>query len=329
MQPNTYYQVSTVQPGPAPGATPKKSHAAVVFAILFALIAVGLGVFIILDKFVLNKKTGEVDTRVETAPMSVRLSEIQIPQGSADDIIKNTLSGRTFVYGERYDQYLHFTNTEKYEFSYYRAPLADYRKLQVSNDNGTYKVTGNNYISLSNGEAFTITGDYLVKNTDKLSNNKNQIYFDNEQYANVIANITAAYTSYISSSLESDANKASKIIIDNMSCYVGDKNLTAADTYACKLKTTAYFDSKYIDPLLPVNKKGKKQTFLKYCQTNPDQFTGYYTDELNSVCGEDYYITNETIAIIRTDNVSYRVTGINPVNVAELEAAPAANPAQP
>ena len=323
MQPNTYYQVSTVQPSPAPGATPKKSHAAVVFAIIFALVAVGLGVFIILDKLVLNKKTGVVDTHVETAPMSVRLSEIQIPQGSSDDIIKNTLAGRTFIYGERYDEYIRFTDTEKYEFSYYHAPLADYRKLQVSNDNGTYTVSGNNYISLSNGEAFTITGDYLVKNTDKFSNNKNQIYFDINQYANVVANITAAYTTYVNSSLESDANKASKIIIDSMSCYVGDKNLTAADTYACKIKTTAYFDSKYIDPLLPTNKKGVKQTFIKYCTAHPEQFTGYYTDSLNSACGDDYYITNNAIAIIRTDNVSYRVTGVNPVNVAELEAAPA------
>ena len=312
MQPNTYYQVSTVQPAPAPGATPKKSHLALVLAIIFAIIAVGLGVFIILDKVVFNKKTGTVDTRVETAPMSVRLSEIQIPQGSADDIIKNTLAGRTFVYGERYDEYLRFSDTEKYEFSYYHAPLADYRKLQVSNDNGTYKVTGNNYISLSNGEAFTITGDYLVKNTDKLSNNKNQIYFDNDQYANVIANITAAYTSYVNGSLESDANKASKIIINSMRCYVGDKNLTAADTYACELKTTAYFDAKYIDPLLPANKKGVKQTFLKFCTANPDKFTGYYTDALNSSCGEDYTITNTATAIIRTDNVSYRVTGVNP-----------------
>ena len=312
MQPNTYYQVSTVQPAPAPGATPKKSHLALVLAIIFAIIAVGLGVFIILDKVVFNKKTGTVDTRVETAPMSVRLSEIQIPQGSPDDIIKSTLAGRTFVYGERYDEYLRFSDTEKYEFSYYHAPLADYRKLQVSNDNGTYKVTGNNYISLSNGEAFTITGDYLVKNTDKLSNNKNQIYFDNDQYANVIANITAAYTSYVNGSLESDANKASKIIIDSMRCYVGDKNLTAADTYACELKTTAYFDSKYIDPLLPANKKGVKQTFLKFCTANPAKFAGYYTDALNSSCGEDYTITNTATAIIRTDNVSYRVTGVNP-----------------
>ncbi len=319
MQPNTYYQVSTVTPGQASGATPKKSHMALVLAIIFALIAVGLGVFIILDKFVLNKKTGTVDTRVETAPMSVRLSEIQIPQGAADDIIKNTLAGRTFIYGERHDEYIRFSDTEKYEFSYYHAPLTDYRKLQVSNDNGTYKVTGNNYITLSNGEAFTITGDYLVKNTDKLSNNKNQIYFDNDQYASVIANITAAYASYIDSSLEQDANKASKIIIDNMSCYVGDKNLTAADTYACKLKTTAYFDSKYIDPLLPTNKKGKKQTFATYCKAHPEQFNGYFTDDLNSACGEDYSITNESIAIIRTDNVSYRITGVNPAVLPPLE----------
>lgn len=320
MQPNTYYQVTPVQASaPATPAT-KKSHSALIFAILFALIAAGLGAFIILDKFVFNKKSTATDTRVETAPMSVRLSEIQIPSGSAGDIIKNALAGRTFIYGERYDQFLHFIDESKYEFSYYHAPDEDYRKLQVSVDTGTYNVADNRVINLSNGEMFTITGDYLIKNSSKLSNNKNQIYFDLNQYTNVITNISAAYTSYTNAALGTDGIKASKVIVDKLRCYVGDKNITAADAYACEVHTTAYFDAKNITPLLPVDKKGKlKQTFAKYCPLHPEYFSAYYTDANNSACYNDYTITNSAIAIIRTDNVSYRVTGSNPVVVANPE----------
>ena len=177
MQPNTYYEVTQIKP---PKPPKKPSRLPLVLAIIFAITTIGLIVVLVLEKLAPKQPAigpDETETHVLSAPLFTRLSEIDIPDDSPEDIIKNALAGRTFLFENNYDQYLRFITDSKFEFAYYANPDTDFRKLQASDDNGTYKITNNKTITLSNGESFTITGDYLVKTTDTLSHNQNYVYF--------------------------------------------------------------------------------------------------------------------------------------------------------
>ena len=310
MQPNTYYEITEIKP-PKPAKKPSKLP--LILAIIFATTTVGLTVILILGKFAPKQTapTGDTETHVLSAPLSTRLSEINIPDGSAGDIIKNALAGRTFVLGSRYDQFLRFTNDSKYEFAYYIDPQTDFRKLQASDDNGEYKITDNKTITLSGGESFDVVGDYLVKTTDALSHNKKYIYFDNVQYPNIIQNLTVAYASHINSSLATDDLRANKIFIDDLTCFIDNPNMTAADTYSCNITTTAHFDPKNIDPLLEINEENIKESFADLCATKTEKFAKYYLGPNHSTCNNDYSITTTAIIIVRTDNISYRITGLS------------------
>ena len=178
LQPNTYYQVQA----PQKPAKTKSTGGLIAIIILLVVLLLGLGIFVLVDKLVLSKKTVVEANDLSGTSQSISLSNVEIPEGSEADILKNVLAGRTFLVNEIYDQYITFKNNSEYTYSYYRTPdqILDHFQNVPSEHNGTFTVN-DKVITLSGGDTFTITGDYLVKTSDKLSSNKNTIYFDANQ----------------------------------------------------------------------------------------------------------------------------------------------------
>ncbi len=314
MQPNNMQAqtVAPVQQSPVnyqvtptpPPAIKKAKPFGMIFAIIFCLISLGLVIYIVIDKTKPQDKP--IDTSAISAPLSVRLSEITIPDDAEADVLKNTLAGRTFTVNSTFDEYITFTNESKYELSYYRNPTEDRLKLQASTDPGTYTVSDKT-IALSNGETFQITGDYLVKTNNKISNNKTTVYFDALQLDSIIPNISIALNTYLNTNKSTDAPDFEKIRIDRFYCRAdySVKKMTNADSYLCDTSYSYIFDQTKLTNQI---KKAKVKDFPAYCALKKNPYLNYIVDE--GVCTKDFTISTWAYAIIRTDNISYRITGI-------------------
>ena len=290
LQPNTYYQVQ--QP-----PKPEKKHSsagAIVLAVLFALIAVGLGVYILVDKLILSKTTEEIVIDLSDTPANVALSEVEIPEDADKDILKDVLAGRTFIVNEIYDQYITFKSDTDYTYSYYRTPdtMLDHYQNVPSEHNGTYTVN-DKVITLSGGDTFTITGDYLVKTSDKLSTNKNTIYFDAGQLPTFKKSITNALTSYMNNLQKKAADEVfavQKSEIEDYLCTYDRPHMTNADHFICKANYSLYFNTKDIEKstktlaaLCPVLAEAYSATgFVKAC-TSPEKNMGYLSTWSNLI----------------------------------------------
>ena len=242
---------------------------------------------------------------VSTAPLSTRLSEISTPEGSESDLFKKTLAGRTFTVNASFDEYVSFTSESKYLFSYYEKPVEGRPKLQASSKPGTYTVN-NKTISLDNGETFEIVGDYLVKNTEKVSKNRTAVYFDALQLNSVIPNVSLALNNYLKSNKKPQDADFEKTRIDRFFCHADRsfKKMTNADSYICDTTYSYVFDQSKIQPQITT---AKVKDFPTYCLTKGNSYSSYVSDGGN--CNSDYSISNWSYVIVRTDNVTYRVTG--------------------
>ncbi len=291
------------QTTPIPPVAKKASPLGMILAIVFGLIALGLIIFIVIDK--MKPQDEPVDTSATNAPLSVRLSEVTIPDSSEADVLKNTLAGRTFTVNSAFDEYITFTSESKYEFSYYRNPTEDRLKLQASTDPGTYTVN-DKAITLSNGETFQITGDYLVKTSDKISNNKTAVYFDALQLDSAIPNISVALSTYLNTNKKAEAPNFEKTRIDRFYCHAdySIKKMTNADSYLCDMSYSYLFDQAKLETQI---KTAKAKSFPAYCAVKKNPYLSYVTD--GGVCTQDYTVSTWSYVIIRTDNISYRVTG--------------------
>ena len=291
------------QQTPVPPIAKKASPLGMILAIVFGVIALGLIIFIVIDK--MKPQDKPVDTYVMTAPLSTRLSEIDIPDGSEADILKNALAGRTFTVNSSFDEYITFTSESKYEFSYYRKPTEDRLKLQASTDPGTYTVN-DKAITLSNGETFQITGDYLVKTSEKLSSNKTAVYFDALQLDTIMPNISVALNTYLNTNKKADAPNFEKVRIDRYSCHAdySIKKMTNADSYLCDTTYSYLFDQAKLSTQVSA---AKLKSFPAYCAAKKSPYLTYVTD--GGTCNEDYTVSTWSYVIVRTDNISYRVTG--------------------
>ena len=293
------------QVAPAPSPIVKKANPlGIILAIIFGLTTLGLIIYTIIDK-TKQPQDEPVDTSATSAPLSVRLSEVTIPDGSEADVLKNTLAGRTFTVNSNFDEYITFTSESKYEFSYYRNPVEDRLKLQASTDPGTYTVSDKT-ITLSNGETFQITGDYLVKTNDKISNNKTAVYFDALQLDTIIPNLSIALNTYLNTNKSPDVPEFEKTRIDRFYCHAdySIKKMTNADSYLCDTNYSYIFDQAKLTAQI---KKAKANDFPALCTAKKNPYLSYITD--GGVCTKDYTISTWSYIIIRTDNISYRVTG--------------------
>ena len=290
LQPNTYYQVQ--QP-----PKPEKKHSsagAIVMAVLFALIAVGLGVYILVDKLILSKTEEEVVISLRDTPANVALSEVEIPEDADKDILKDVLAGRTFIVNEIYDQFITFRSDTDYTYSYYRTPdtMLDHYQNVASEHKGTYTVN-DKVITLSGGDTFTITGDYLVKTSDKLSTNKNTIYFDAGQLTTFKKSLTTALTTYMNGLQKKADNEAfavQKSEIEDYTCTYDRPHMTNADHYICKTNYSLYFNTKDIEKstkafatLCPVLAEAYSATgYITTC-TSPEKNMGYLSTWSNLI----------------------------------------------
>lgn len=290
-------------PTPAPVKTKKTGRLSTTLAVIFGIIAIGAVTFIVLEK--LKPQEECINTDVSTAPLSTRLSEIDIPEGSEADILKKTLAGRTFTVNATFDEYVSFTSESKYIFSYYDKPLEGRPKLQASSKPGTYTVK-NKTITLDNGETFEIVGDYLVKGTEAISKNRTAVYFDALQLDSVIPNISLALNTYLKNNKKPELADFEKTRIDRFSCRADRsfKKMTNADSYICDTTYSYTFDQSKLQTQISA---AKAKDFPAFCQTKSSPYLGYVADGGN--CNQDYSITNWSYVIVRTDNVTYRVTG--------------------
>lgn len=288
---------------PTPNKPQKNRRISTILAIIFGITTVALLAFIVIDK--LKPQEQQVDTDVSTAPLSTRLSEISTPEGSESDIFKKTLAGRTFTVNASFEEYVTFTSESKYLFSYYEKPVEGRPKLQASSKPGTYTVN-NKTISLDNGETFEIVGDYLVKNTEKVSKNRTAVYFDALQLNSVIPNVSLALNNYLKSNKKPQDADFEKTRIDRFFCHADRsfKKMTNADSYICDTIYSYVFDQSKIQPQITT---AKVKDFPTYCLTKGNSYSSYVSDGGN--CNSDYSISNWSYVIVRTDNVTYRVTG--------------------
>ena len=295
--PNGYQQA------PVPSVPKKKSHISLFFAIIFALLSLALGVILVLN---LTKKAPEVTTVGNIAvPLSTPLSKVEIPDNSPEDILKDALTGRTFTTNSSYDEYITFTSDSKYEYSYYREPSTDRQKLQPSTEPGTYTVKDNT-ITLSNEEEFKIKGDYLIKNSEKISKNSNAVYFDSLQLRNIVQNITVAFSNHLNTSKKAETPNYEKIRIDRFYCRAdfSVKKMTNADSYLCDTTYSYLFDQAKLDAQM---EEAKITDFAAYCALENSPYHIFLTE--GGECNNDKTVSTWTYTIVRTDNISYQITG--------------------
>lgn len=308
LQPNAPTQPQQPMPTnyqqtPIPSAPKKKANIGFILAIVFALLSLVLGILLILN---LNKKSPEVATVGDVAiPLSTPLSKVQIPEGSPDDILKDVLAGRTFTVNSSYDEYITFTSNSKYEYSYYREPFADRQKLQPSTEPGTYTVKGD-IITLSNEETFKIKGDYLIKDSEKISKNSNAVYFDSLQLHNTIQNISVAFSNYLNTAKKAEMPNYEKVRIDRFYCHAdfSVKKMTNADSYLCDTTYSYLFDQAKLETQM---KAAKTTSFTTYCTLKNSPYRIFLTEGGN--CNNDETVSTWSYVIVRTDNISYQITG--------------------
>ena len=246
LQPNTYYQVQA----PQKPAKTKSTGGLIAIIILLVVLLLGLGIFVLVDKLILSKKTVVETNDLNGTSQSISLSNVEIPEGSDADILKNVLAGRTFLVNEIYDQYITFKNNSEYTYSYYRTPdqVLDHFQNVPSEHNGTFTVN-DKVITLSGGDTFTITGDYLVKTSDKLSSNKNTIYFDANQLTIFKKSLTNAVSSYMNGLQKkaTDALATQKSVVNSYTCTYDRPHMTNADSFVCSSTYTLYFSAKDVE----------------------------------------------------------------------------------
>lgn len=293
------------QTTPIPQAKKEKGHLSLLLAVIFGLATLGLVAYIVVDKVVNKKPTGENETHALNAQPSTPLSQIKIPDGSPEDILKNVLAGRTFAINPSHDEFITFTTDSKYEFSYYREPNADRKKLQPSTEAGDYTVKGST-ITLSNDESFQITGDYLVKSTDRVSKNKTAVYFDSLQFSKAMPNITIALSNYLNTVKKPEVPNFEKIRIDHLYCHAdySNNNMTNADSYICDTSYSLLFDEAKLATQMQA---AKIANFPSYCALKNSPYNLFLLD--NGFCNMDNTVSSWAFVIVRTDNISYRVTG--------------------
>ena len=294
------------QTPPIPPAPKKQSNLGMVLAIIFGVIALGLLIFIVVDKLVLNKNDKPVEKEATSAPLSVRLSEIEIPDGSTADVLKNTLAGRTFTVNSEFEEFITFTSDSKYTYSYFREPSTDREKLQASTQSGTYTVN-DKAITLDNEETFQITGDYLVKTSEKISKNNTAVYFDALQLDTVLPNISVAFSTYLNTNKDTNAPNFEKARIDRYYCRAdyNNKKMTSADSYLCDTTYSYLFDKAKIETKFNA---AKVKSFPAYCAIKNSPYLSYIKD--GGSCQNDFTISTWNFVIVRvTDNISYRVMG--------------------
>ena len=291
-----------------PSASPtspaaKKHKISTILAVIFGLTTIALGAFLIFS--ILNKKPETAVIGDTTVPTSTPLSKIEIPANSAEDILKNALSGRTFTVNADYEEYISFTDSSKYEYSYYRDTPSDRYKLQPSTKTGTYTVKDKT-ITLNNSETFQITGDYLVKGESKDSNNKTAVYFDSLQLNNVLPNITTALNNYLNTNKKSEMPNYEKIRIDRFYCRADfdNKKITNADSYLCDTTYSYIFDQSKLEEQM---KAAKISNFPAYCAANNSPYKIFLAEE--GECNNNGTASTWSFVIVRTDNITYRVTG--------------------
>ena len=338
MQPNNYYgfgvnpTAAPQQPQPMSARQPamntgpvKKRNGLVPVVIILLLVCIGLGAG--LAVVVMNQKP-EQPVVVESAPNSITtpLSELKLSETDTDreKEISTALANRVFSSTVTNEQTIEFTSNTEYVYTYYKDRANDYRKVQPSTANGTFKVKGD-VISLSSGDSFRIDGDYLIKQNTGLTDDSNTIYFDLYQTKTSAPSIAAAYNSYIIKQVK--ANQGSvpveKAVIDfsTIICKVGDNHLTNADNYYCDIDTTIYLSKKDADQAVEDSqktddtkkteeKKDEKKPvykdFLSYCKATVEiaEFSK------GGTCNDDYSVTSKASIIVRISDGEYRVTGL-------------------
>ena len=296
-QPQGYqYQQSTNQPKP-------KQHNALVPVVILLLIALlGLGAYVVVDKFIFTPSETIV-AEAFSSEIFNSLSSLSI--ANDDDYAENmalSLAGRLFTVNASADQTIKFTSSDSYEYTYYRDPSVDYRKIQSSTHHGKFSVDGE-YIKLDSGDEFRIVGDYLVKSKDELSKNLNYVYFDNYQMSTMISGMNTALNSYFASMKKTNDDLPTTIKthvnIDSTTCIVDASKLTNADSYYCSAAYIQYFDTELEIPKTYAD-------FVDYC-TNDDIFQIYSNGE---GCDDNNSLQASDNLIVRiTNHTNYRITG--------------------
>ncbi len=341
MQPNSYYgfgmtplQQSQSQPqAPAqPSVKPAKKHNGLTpVVILLLLVCLGLGAYILIDKFVL-KKAPEVIVEQSSTSISEPLSKLQLPESgeARDQELAKALVGRIFVADAAHEQTLKFDSNVEYTFDYYKDPTADIRKVLPSTTHGNYSLK-NDTVSLQSGDRFAITEDYLIKTGDDLSHNQNVIYFDAQQVKTAYTNINNAFDTYITN--QAKVNKGSitadRTYIDfgTIICKVGDSRLTNADNYYCSASYTLYATKDAADKAIADSQKQEEPKTDEKKDENKDEkkeekvvyknFVDYCEKNLNKAeftkggtCKDDYSIRANANIIVRITDGEYRITGL-------------------
>ncbi len=292
LQPSTYYEYPSATPPTPPKA--KSGLASTIMAIVFGITSVALITFIIFDK-VLPKNQTEEPTAVASVSTSTPLSSVDAANYAA------ALPGRIFTIDGNFEQTIKFTSATEYEYSYYANPETDVAKFDLSIKRGTYTIA-NDEISLDSGDSFLIKSDYLVKKTDKVSNNKSTVYFDSYQISTVYAKITKAFKTKLASWGGDTSYNASKAYLDHLTCSTDSKRLTNADNYICHTDFDLYFDESGITTLL---QDEKVTNFLALCNS----YAGlkYYGGTCNA---NNSISTNRNLVVRIANNTDYSITGV-------------------
>lgn len=302
-QPQQYqyqYQQSTNIP------PQKASNKLLPVTIILGIITLGLIIFIAVDKLIFTSSE-EITPEAITTEIFNPLSTIEIPNDDNYNAhMAQALTGRIFTVNTTLDQTIKFTSTEKYEFTYYRDPTADFRKVVSSTHHGKYTVDGE-YIKLESGDEFRIVGDYLVKTKDELSKNELFVYFDNYQLYNIANNFNNALNAYFAKVKKNNQDipttEKSHTDIDNIICKADYSVITNADAFHCITYYTQYLNEKSVDAII---KKYDYDDYLDYCKT--DKTLKIYSE--GGLCAGSYAIQNYADLIIRIDDSSsYRITG--------------------
>ena len=328
MQPNNYYGfgMSPAQQSQSQPQTPamngaKKHNGLVPVVILLIIIILGLGGYIIFDKFIL-KKAPEVIVEESSTSIAEPISKIEIPTDGEehDEELAKILVSRTFTADAAHRQTISFENNTQYSYSYFKDPTSDFRKVLPSTNHGKFTIKGNS-IGLESGDVFTVTNDYLVKSIGSLSANENTVYFDVQQVKTAFTGIDAALNTYVNNqskvTKDSIATERTAIDFGSIICKTGDNHLTNADNYYCNVDYIIYANKDSADKAIEESKKllennGSKEEkilykdFTAYCKYN----TGAAEFSKDGTCNEDYSLRVNANIIVRINDGEYRIIGL-------------------
>ena len=322
MQPNNYngnsagpapvqqpYPQPYMQPYQQPAPAPKPQHHSnklLPVTIILGITTISLLIFVLVDK-IFSPKTDDRTVETVTSQIFNPLSSLNIADDENHDIhMAQALAGRLFTVNASSDQSIKFTSSEDYEYTYYRDPHADYRKIVSSTNHGKFTVSGD-IVRLESGDEFRITGDYLVKYTDGMSKNNGYVYFDNYQIHTLSNNLNDGLNDYFISwrrrnSKEYALVERSHVNIDDIVCSTTNKNLTNADNYSCLVNFTLYFSEKNVKEIMA---KQETDNYIYACSTN--EAILYYSK--GGACLDSYGTRNTINVIVRIIDGKYRIMG--------------------